>query len=209
MTTPVEERRSRASAETVLKTLTALFGLLAAVLGIWTTQLSREKQQAESRTVVVQQESSELKQQVVAMGEEIERLKAQLDAASTPGESTSSPAAGQYRVVLELDETLDLDTRRTSRVESTGTEISRARSQNLLVNPRGYEFFPISTDLNEANCRSAVEGRDNRRDDFNWDELTPGLTFCLATSESRMAGITVVEKAITYEGSIELGVQLW
>ena len=210
MTTPTLERKSRASAETVLKTLTALFGLLVAVLGFWTTQLTKEKQQAESRTVVVEQESTELKAQVAAMSQEIERLKAELPSEGpSPGETPSSPSAKQYGVVLKLGETYDLDTQRRSRVQSTGVELSRASFRNLLVNPRGFEFYPISADLNEANCRNVVEGRDNRTDSFSWDQLTAGLTFCLLTSEDRIAGITVVKKAVTHEGAVELGVQLW
>jgi uncharacterized small protein (DUF1192 family) len=210
MTTPTVERKSRASAETVLKTLTALFGLIAVVLGIWTSQLNREKQQAETQTVVVQQESSELKQQVAAMSQEIERLKAQLATAPSSSAEGTPPAGGQrYSVALRLGETFDLDTRKRSRVESTGTELSRAGYENMLMSPRGYELFPISADLNEANCRTVVESGDNRRDSFAWDEMTPGLTFCLATSESRMAGVTITKKAVTYEGSLELGVQVW
>ena len=209
MTTPTVERKSRASAETMLKTLTALFGLIVAVLAFWTSQLSKEKQQAESRTVVVQQESTELKQQVDTLSQEIERLKRELAAAPPNGGTSQSPAARQYSVTMQVGETLDLDNRRKTRVESNGTEVSRATIDDLLTNPRGYEFFPVSTDLNEANCREAVEGTNDGRDSFAWQELTTGLTFCVVTSESRMAGVTVIKRSVTYEGSVELGVQVW
>jgi uncharacterized small protein (DUF1192 family) len=209
MTTPTVERKSRASAETVLKTLTALFGLIVAVLAFWTSQLSKEKQQAESRTVVVQQESTELKQQVDTLSQEIERLKRELAAAPPNSGTSKSPAAQQYSVTMQVGETLDLDNRRKTRVESNGTEVSRATVDDLLTNPRGYEFFPVSTDLNEANCREAVEGTNDGRDSFTWQELTTGLTICVVTSESRMAGVTVIKRSVTYEGSVELGVQVW
>jgi transcription initiation factor TFIID subunit TAF12 len=209
MTTPTVERKSRVSAETVLKTLTALFGLMVAILGFWTTQLTKEKQQAESRTVVVQQESTELRQQVEDMSQEIERLKQERDAASSTPPGTTPTGGQQYSVVLQLEETLDLDNRRKSKVESSGTEVSRASYSSYLVNPRGSEFFPISTDLTEANCKRAVDSQEDQTDSFHFDVLTQGLTFCVATSESRLAGITVAELPPVSEGPIELAIVLW
>ena len=213
MTTPTVEgeRKQRTSAETVLKTLTALFGLIVAVLAFWTTQLNQEKQQAESRTVVVQQESTELKQQVAAMSQEIERLKGQLAAApSTPAGTTPAPTGGsQYSVVMRIGETLDLDNHRKSKVESSGIEMSRASYSNYVVNPRGREFFPISTDLTEANCKRIVDSQVDETDSFAFEVLTQGLTWCVATSESRLAGITVAKLPPVSEGPIEFDVVVW
>jgi hypothetical protein len=211
MTTRAAQRKSRPTTETVLKTLTALFGLVVAVLGFWTTQLNKEKQQAESRTVVVQQESSELRQQVTAMGEEIERLKTELAAGgSTPTGTTLAPDGGQrYSVVLQAEEALDVDNRKKSRVESSGIEVSRATDADYLINPRGNEFFPLTTDLNEANCKSAVGSEVDSRGSFHFDDLTSGMTFCVPTSQSRLAGIKVGKLPLVSKGPIELEVVLW
>ena len=121
-----------------------------------TTQLSRDKQQAESPTVVVQQESAELREQVAALRQEIERLKAEREASPpTSGPAASGGTVQGRRVALQAGEAVDVDNRRRYRVESSGVEVSRVTDSDYLMNPRGYEFFPLTTDLNETNCKGA------------------------------------------------------
>ena len=123
--------------------------------------------------------------------------------------STKGSTPEGFDVTLRLDEAYDLDTQRKTTVASPSTELSRASYRNMLVNPRGYEFFPLTNDLTEATCRSVIEALDGRDSGFTWDELASGLTFCVPTSESRIAGITVTKRAPTWEGPLTLKVTLW
>jgi hypothetical protein len=130
-------------------------------------------------------------------------------ATTVPAPSTKGSTPEGFDVTLRLDEAYDLDTQRKTTVASPSTELSRASYRNMLVNPRGYEFFPLTNDLTEATCRSVIEALDGRDSGFTWDELASGLTFCVPTSESRIAGITVTKRAPTWEGPLTLKVTLW
>jgi hypothetical protein len=77
------------------------------------------------------------------------------------------------------------------------------------MNPRGYEFFPLTNDLSEATCRTVIEERDGRKNGFIWEDLARGLTFCVPTSEARIAAITVTDRAPTWEGPLTLKITVW
>lgn len=153
-----------------------------------------------------------------------EDLQAQLDDATSTTRTTTAddndvptaddPAGGPEpevnSVSLQPSQAIDLDNFRTSTVESDSLELSRLGSPNMLSSPRGYNFWPTTRDLTLGTCRALVEGDESAQEWFFWEELSDGLSFCLLTSESRIAAVTVTHKPVSFEtGPLELELRVW
>jgi hypothetical protein len=112
----IEAKRNRLSAETIFKTLTALFGLIAAVLGIFVTQQTNQKEKAKDQSLQLQQQIDSLNGQVAALEQQ---LKAQPTTTGSDGPSrtgstgTFRPASGpgtiNYEFTLPHQKGIDLD----------------------------------------------------------------------------------------------------
>ena len=104
-----------------------------------------------------------------------------------------------------------MDNNRTTTVDSDSIELSRSYFENMLWSPRGYNFWPTTQDLTLENCTALIEEATGTvEESFFWDDLSEGLSFCLLTSESRIAAVTVTDRPVQYQsGSLGVEVRVW
>jgi hypothetical protein len=120
----------------------------------------------------------------------------------------TSPPRKKYDVRMGQEDHLDVDSGRKFKLHSQNSDLMWGPKYGLqAANKLGVHG--LGQPITLKNCLETVGDFSDGKFKIEFSELTEGLTFCIPTSEARVAGITVLSKPLTEAGSIILRVVLW
>jgi hypothetical protein len=209
-------KKQRPTAETTLKTFTALFALVAAVMTFWTTRLDHQKNQAEDQSAQLEKHISALNKQIQALELQLERqttTTAGTAGADAPVAGSPSDAAFTRRLVLTLDLSNDGDyanidlAKGVVRKDNSATDLSydHKSGQFRLGTWFGTMSLPVQGSVGRTECTRAVDTQPASKP---ITKLVPRLQFC-ATGNGGGVALLRVAAPPAADGTLVLTESYW